>query len=242
MNNCFTALVLLCLLAAFTGCENAEPVNPEADRQAAAAAAGGWVCVVFDEVGADTITQGNYLGFTIGEPARASYTTLQNLWQQKKISLVNATSVVVSDFSQLERSLPLYSTLFLRHGEYTNPEVYLMFEEGKVKTITHYDGESSSLTAWPASEPASSAVAVGDPAATVYKKLSLLKANTQYAGYFNYLLLSGKDLSQGYDPALASLPEWSFGVPTGANKVDKIHLNFRQGTLWSVYVRHYTYY
>lgn len=239
MKNYFTAFLLLCLLTAFTGCEMLESIVPKPDPQAAAG--GAWDCVVFSQVGADTITKGSYLGLTIGEQAGDSYTVLQHLWQQKKINQMYTISVEVTDFSQLEQSLALYSTLFLRYGAGIHPEVYFTFEEGKVKTIHHYDGESSSPTRWPAAEPASSTVAVGDPAANVYKKLSLLKAKTPYAGYFNYMLLSGKDLSHEYDPAMASLPEWNFGVPTGANKVDNIQLNFRQGTLSSIYVRHYIY-
>ncbi len=240
MKNCFTACLLLCLLTAFGGCENAESVNPEADRQGAAdTTGGGWDCVVFGQVGVDTITRGSYLGLTIGQPARDSYTVLQNLWQQKKVSPMYNVSVVVPDFAQLEQSLPLYSILFLRHGENAYPGVYFTFEEGKVKTIHHYDGEAASPARWPAPEPASSAVVVGDPAATVYKKLSLLKDKAQYAGYFNYLLLRQKEFSQGYDPALASLPEWGFGMPTGTNTHDNIIVNFRQGRISTLYVHHY---
>lgn len=252
MKNCFTAFVLLCLLAAFTGCENAEPVNPEADRQAASAEQAASADTIFNwcrtyvELSVDSITKGSYLGFRIGETPSSSYTVMQQLRQQGKLTLLSTSSVEITDLSQLEKSLPLYSVLFLRHGEITAPEVSINLEGGKVKAISHYDGVnaggSASLSQWPASEPASAAVKVGDPAETASRKLVSLKGKQKYASYFQFVLLAYKDLTQGYDPAMETLPEWSFHVPAGKMKEDNILLKFRQGKLSAIVVRHLTYY
>ncbi len=240
MKNYFTAFMLLGLLSAFTGCETAEPIDPEADRRGAAdTTSGGWFCLQVSEVGVDTIRKGGYLGFTIGEKASRSHTVMQNLWQQKKISWLTPIYVVAANLAQLEKTLPVYNLLSINQGDYRAPAVSFTLEAGKVKSI---HTEQSSLPQWPTAEPASMTIRVGDPVETVYPKLVALREESQYADYFNTITVSQHDVFQGYDPAMASLPEWTFCVPTGAGKGDEIILKFRQGTLATIVVRHLIYF
>jgi hypothetical protein len=242
MRNHFTALVLFCLLVAFTSCEMLETIVPKPDRQDTADTIDlGW-CRTYWEESADTITKGIYLGFTIGQKASSSCLVMQDLALRKKIYSASPVTREVANDSQLEKSVPLYNMLFLRHGETISPEVSISLEGGKVKTITLYPNEeTSSLAQWPASEPASAAVKEGDLAEMAAKTLLSLKEDPQYASYFNFVLLSQKDLTRGYDPVMGSMPEWNFRMPAGARKEDNVYLQFKQGVLSAIVVRHLVY-
>jgi hypothetical protein len=189
--------LLLCLLTAFTGCEMLESVVPKPDRTNAADTTAWEWCRVYTELGADTITKGSYLGFTIGQKASSSYTVMRDLWQRKKITGWIPLSFVTSDLAQFEKTLPLYNSVSLRQGEYPSPVVYFNLEKGKVKAIGQYD--QPSLSQWPAAEPASLTIRVGDAAETVYPKLLALKDKSAYASYFNSIVVSQHDISLGFD-------------------------------------------
>lgn len=239
MKNYFTALLLLSLLAVCTSCEMLESIVPKPDSQNSTDSTAWDWCRVYSEVGADTITKGSYLGFTIGQKSSSSYKVLQNLWQLKKITALVPLSFVTPDLGQFEETLPLYNMLALRQGEYPSPAVFFYLEKGKVTRIGQYD--TSSLTQWPASEPAALTIRVGDRAETIYPKLLELKDKPEYASYFNSSILYQDDITLGYDPAMASLTEWNFRTPTGNRKEDDIYLRFEQGTLSTIIVRYVTY-
>jgi hypothetical protein len=238
MKNYFTA-VLLCLLSAFTGCEMPESIVPQPGPEDADATGTKWVCIMYSVESVDTIQKGSYLGFTIGQEAGSSYTVMQNLWQQTNIQGWAPFSIVTADLAQFEKTLPLYNSIYLRRGEYPSPAVYISLEKGKVTDIGGND--QPSLSRWPISEPAALTIRIGDAAETIYPKLLALKDKPAYADYFNSLLLSQHDISLGYDPVMASLREWNVNVPTGEGKADGLHLQFEQGALSTIIVRHMTY-
>ncbi len=240
MKNAFPLLLLLGLLATFSGCQNAEPVDPEADRQAASTAAWPEWCLLMQVVGVDTITTGSYLGFVIGEKASTSYPVMQQHWAQQKSDERFSISVDASDLSQLENSLHLYTMLSLKNGQIPNRSVTFYFQDAKVKSI-YLSGQASSLAKWPASEPASLAVAVGDPAETVYQKLKALKEKPQSGEYFKSIYLVQSEEPAGYAPAMGFQSHWSLFLTTGARKADDIQVQFQQGSLSAIYVRHFIY-
>ncbi len=243
MKRYFTALLLLSLLTAFPGCEMLESIVPKPDQSAAPVDTTGVIaCFFVKEVGVDTITQGSYLGFTIGQPATSSYAVMQQLRKQEKFHYLSTISREVWDVAQLEETLPLYNVLSLRQDTATGPSVSIHFVDGKVSRIEKMDVDMAFPTQWPAPEPASAAVALGDPVETVAGKLLSLKDKPPYADFFKFIRLSEKDLTRGYDPYMTSLPEWDFYTLTGTSQGDNVRLQFRQGSLRAIYVRHLLYY
>jgi hypothetical protein len=188
-------------------------------------------------ISTDTIRSGSYIGFTVGEDAAATYSQVNALKSSAGVTYLNVGGNVFDGLAGLEERMSLYQLIFLDQKPGSDKGVQLSLEEGRVKSIFLNSGKK--LNQWPEKPGALPSVRIGDKAETLYPKLAVISAHNAYRSRFDYVSLLTKDLDKPYDPSMTDAPEWYFAYSLADKKMDEVKLQFEEGKLHRILVKHY---
>lgn len=196
------------------------------------------ICPPVDRViSTDTLTSGTLWGIQIGESASNTYSKIQSLSAEKRITYIGVVGNVFTDLSSIENSIPLYTSVFLDEAKGTESSIQLSFKEGRVSSI--YTNAGVELNKWPANYDKSSSITKNDLVETIYSKLVNIKRMKIFEKKFERISIFGKDVSKAYDSNMSVSPQWYFRSGVDSKSYYLIHLSFNEGKLSSIY---YTFY
>lgn len=184
-------------------------------------------------ISADTIKTGGQWGLTIGQSGKDAYNTIQQIKTDKGITGLWVVGNIYTNIDSLKTRLPLYTLLFMDDEKGSATGVQLSFENGKVKAMFNNNGDK--LTGWPYDTDKSTTIFIGDAVSDIYPKLVKIKQKSALANKLQRLSIFSKDITNGYDPQMGTLPQWSFVSPISATRYNRIALNFSGGKLLSIY-------
>jgi len=185
------------------------------------------------QISADTITNGQLYGLTIGQTSLEVYTKIQQVQAAEKMGNLNIVNNVFTNIDSLKTRLPLYTGIFMDEEKGTPNGVQLGFENNKVKTIFLNDG--TMLAHWPSGFSTKAVINVGDPVDGIYQKLASIKKDDVASKKLQRLSVFFKDNNKPFDPQMSASPQWYFIATLSAKRYNHVSLNFAAGKLVSIY-------
>ncbi len=209
---------LLCIGMIFTGClkSNKDFGQPQ------------------QKITSDTIVNGNYWAFNIGDSHADIYTKAQELREEKKIKTISVVNNVFTNLTAIKDKLPLYHALFLDATTATANGIQLYFENGKVKNI--YNNAGQLLSSWPWGAGSGNIIRSEDPVNTIYDKLVEIKKITEYSPYFQRMSMFYKDIATAYDVDMDQSSQWLFTSPVSEKVFLQINFKFKNYVVDSIMV------
>lgn len=188
-------------------------------------------------ISSDTLISGSFLGIEIAAPAESVYQHIQSLPESEKIHYINTVGNFATNFTNLQKRLPLYSYFWLDEAIGTDSGVQVSLENGKVTSI--YLGNGKSLAQWPNKVKNDTSLRIGDSAEILYSKLAKIKTNNEFTKKFERILLLTKNLSTAYDPEMTHLPQWYFAHEIAAKQIEEVQIYFKAGLVSYMVVNRY---
>jgi hypothetical protein len=181
-------------------------------------------------VAQDTITQGNFWAFNIGDPADIIYQKIQQTGPLPNVGYMGVTSYIYFRLEDIEAKFPLFKDIVLRDPQKAE-YVIINFDDNKVTGIST---DAKAQNSWPVSFPAKNNIRKGDDIGVVYEKLLTIRSNQNYARYFGHISLVSKNMTKEYEAGMSLSPKWQLYAADAGNQWWHVDLNFSGGKLNSV--------
>lgn len=181
----------------------------------------------------DTIQTGEFWGLPVGKNAPEIYASLQTIATQKNITHLGVVGNAFTELSSIEKSIPLYTSIFLDEAKGTASGIQISISEDKVSAI--FTNAGTKLSKWPVNFPTNSSVIQGDEVESVYQKLVNIRNIKAFEKKFERISITNKNVFKPYDLHLSTSPQWYFRVAEGNERYNLVSLNFQNGKLVSIY-------